>query len=306
MQQVFEKRTKSPNLSWAMLPRESGGAHAGPSGLVGSVSNFVMLANSITGNSEFDQETMFFRDYNWKQQGHLTVTKMLQLKWTIPNGDSSKLPEFVFPCQEYDPRPGDVTKFDWQENGHVTSVPLPPFACRHRERILEIVGNFLRACQPIVDAERMNQVTDELERLTFSEAARIAKRDNSSMLQLALRIHNNTILSAGWGTPVGTETLGIPKFSNASAGHVGDRPLPPAIDHQIDVAIWETLLKDMQSLLKKLKQKLYNNKGSKPWLELFLTFFVSLANIQYVHGRATEWMKCQQQTVGIAIHQSLH
>ena len=288
-----------------MLSRESGGAHAGPSGLVGLVSYCITGTNGITGNSEFDQDVMAFRDYNWKQQGHSTETKTLQLKWTIPNGDSSKLPEFAFPCQEYDPRPGDVTKFDWQDNGCVTSLVLPPFACRNRGRLLEIVDNFLRACQPIIDADRMNQVSDELERLTFSEATRIAKRDNSSMLQLALRIHTNTILSAGCGTPAGTETLGIPQIVNASAGHVGDRPLPPAIDHQIDVAIWETIRKDQQCLFKKLKQKLYST-GPKQWLELFLTFFVSLANIQYVHGQATAWMKCQQQTVGFALRQFLH
>lgn len=248
---------------------------------------------------------MAFRDYNWKQTTRLTETKTLQLKWTIPNGDSSKLPEFAFPCQEYDPCPKDITKTTWQENGRVTSFVLPAFACEDRERLLEIVGNFLRDCQPVVDADRMNQVTDELERLTFSEADRIAKRDNSSMLLLALRIHTNTILSAGCGTPVGAETLGIPQIVNASAGHVGDRPLPPAIDHQIDVAMWETIRKDQQSLLKMLKQKLYD-KGTKQWLELFLTFFVSLANIQYVHGQATDWMKCQQQTVGLALRQFLH
>ena len=288
-----------------MLPRESGGAHAGPSGLVGSVSYCLTSANVVTGNSEFDQHLMAFRDYCWKRQSDLTETKTLYIKWTIPKGDSSKLPGFAFPCQEYDPRPGDVTQFDWQENGRVTKLPLPTFACPNRERLLEIVGTFLRDCQPILEADRINHITDELERLTFSEATRIAKRDKSSILELALRIHTNTILSAGWGTPAGTETLGIPRIVNASAGHVGDRPLPPAIDHQIDVAMWETIRKDQQSLLKKLKQKLYN-KGPKQWLELFLTFFVSLANIQYVHGRATEWMKCQQQTVGSTPHQLIH
>lgn len=305
MQKVSGKRTKGPNISRQMLPSKFGRAHAGPSGLVALVSDCLTFADGVAGNSEFDQDVMAFRDYNWKQQSHLIETKTLQIKWTIPNGYSSKLPEFAFPCQEYDPRPGDVTEFHWQENGRVTSLVLPPFAGRNQQKLLETIGNWLRVCQPVVDADRMNHITDELERLTFSEATRIAKRDNSSMLQLALRIHTNTILGAGWGTPAGTETLGIPHIVNASAGHIGDRPLPPAIDHQIDVAIWETIRKDQQSLLKKLKHKLYN-KGPKQWLEIFLTFFVSLANIQYVHGQATAWMKCQQQTVSSALLQLLH
>ena len=248
----------------------------------------------ISGNSEFDQEVMAFREYHWK---YLTQTKPLQLKWTLPKGCSAKLPEILIECQEYLPREGDVTAAKWQVGGRATSLLLPTFACKDQKRLLEAVTQFLDAGREPVEVDMMNQITDELERITFSEAYRIARRDKSRMIMLALRIRANTILSAGWGTPVGSETLGIAEIVNPGAGHVGERPLPPAIDHQIDVAIWETIREDQKSLIKMLKQKLYEQSGRKPWLEIFLTFFVSLANVQYVHGQATAWMKCQQQTV---------
>ena len=248
----------------------------------------------MIGNSEFDQETMFFRKYHWKFK---TETKALQLKWTLPNGYSYNLPEIVVECQEYIPGHGDVVAAKWQVDGRVRSILLPTFACKDQKRLLEAVGEFLDAGRASVEADMMGQITDELERLTLSEAQRVAERGESDMILLALRIRANTILSAGWGTPIGDETLDIPEIVNPSAGHIGERPLPPAIDHQIDVAIWEFIRKDQQSLIKMLSDKLYYKSGRQPWLEIFLTFFISLANVQYVHGQALEWKKCQQQTV---------
>ena len=248
----------------------------------------------MIGNSEFDQETMFFRTYHFKFK---TETKALQLKWTLPNGYSSNLPEIVLECQEYIPGQGDVVAAKWQVDGRATSLLLPTYACKDQKRLLEAVGEFLDAGRESVEADMMGHITDELEHLTFSEAQRVAKGGESDMVLLALRIRANTILSAGWGTPIGNETLEIAKIDNPSAGHIGARPLPPAIDHQIDVAIWETIKKDQQSLIKMLNDKLYYKKGRQPWLEIFLTFFISLANVQYVHGQALEWKKCQQQTV---------
>lgn len=248
----------------------------------------------MIGNSEFGQEIMTFRKYNWKFK---TETKALQLKWTLPNGCSYNLPEIVLECQEYIPGHGDVVAAKWQVDGRVRSILLPTYACKDQKRLLEAVGEFLDAGRESVEADMMGQITDELERLTFSEAQRVAKSGESDMILLALRIRANTILSAGWGTPIGNETLEIAEIVNPSAGHIGERPLPPAIDHQIDVAIWEIIKKDQQSLIKMLKDKLYYKSGRQPWLEIFLTFFICLANVQYVHGQALEWKKCQQQTV---------
>ena len=237
---------------------------------------------------------MSFREYQWK---YMTKTKSLHLSWTLPNRCSSKLPKLIIECQEYVPRHGDVISAQWQDKGRVTVLPLPTYACHDKQQLLQAVDSFLKASREVLEVNMLDDVTDELDRLTFEEAYRIAHKDQSSILLLALRIRANTILSAGWGTPVGDETLGIAEIVNAVAGHVGDRPLPPAIDHQIDVAIWETIRKDQELLIKELKRRLFQQSGRKPWLEMFLTFFVSLSNVQYVHGQAMAWMKSQQQTV---------
>lgn len=245
---------------------------------------------------------MSFRNYQWK---YMSQTKTLQLSWTLPNGRGFNLPQLIIECREFVPGLGDVVSAKWQDKGRVTVLSLPTYACHDKHQLLQAVRRFLEAGRTVLENEMLDGVTDELESLTLKEAYRVSRRDQSGILLLALRIRANTILSAGWGTPVGEETLGIPELANAIAGHVGDRPLPPAIDHQIDVAIWETIQRDQELLIKELKKRLFQQAGRKPWLEMFLTFFVSLSNVQYVHGQAMSWMKSQQQTVSLVCHTSV-
>lgn len=238
---------------------------------------------------------MAFRDYYWKSTKD--ATRVLHLSWTLFDGNSSKLPPITIECQEYVPRMGDVTKTKWQQNGRLTEVPLPTYACKDTKKLVKIVGQFLAAARDAIEVDLINQTTDELERLTLEEAYRYAQKYRSDILIRALRLRANTILSAGSGTPRGDETLGIDWVANAAAGYVGERPLPPAIDHQIDVAMWEIIRDDHDTLLRGIKKKLYQSKERRPWFELFLTFFIALANVQYVHGQAVGWMRSQQQTV---------
>ncbi|KAK3178362.1 hypothetical protein OEA41_000497 [Lepraria neglecta] len=244
---------------------------------------------------------MAFRDYYWKSTRD--ATRVLHLSWTLFDGNPSRLPPIVIECQEYVPRMRDVTKAKWQQNGRLTEVPLPTYACKDTDKLVKIVGQFLAAARDAIEADLINQTTDELERLTLGEAYRYARKYKSDTLIRALRLRANTILSAGSGTPRGDETLGIDCVANAAAGYVGERPLPPAIDHQIDVAMWEIIRDDHHTLLGQIKKKLYQNKGRRPWLELFLTFFIALANVQDIHGQAVGWMRSQQQT-DAAVHVS--
>lgn len=237
---------------------------------------------------------MQFRNYHWKAVANdITV---LRLSWTFPGGCSSKLPTLAIDCQEFVPRHDDVIAVKFHHDGVARTIELPTFAVYDTATLRTNVSKFLDTSRARIQADLVDQVTNELERRTLTEAYRFASKYNSGIVTLALRLLVNTRLSAGWGTPEGDETLGIEKVANADSGYVGEKPLPPAIDHQIDVAIWENLHKDHQALIKQLKAKLFC-KGRKPWLEIFLTFFVALVNMQFVHGQALGWMNSQQHTV---------
>lgn len=242
---------------------------------------------------------MQFRDYHWKSV--LSDKKVLHLNWTFPGECSSKLPTLVIDCREFLPRHGDVTAVKFQHDGYVTSIDLPKFAIYDTEKLGTIVSDFLDSGRALIEVDLVDQVADEMERRTLEEAYRFSTKYKSRMVTLALRLLANTRLSAGWGTPESDETLGTEKVANANSGYVGEIPLPPAIDHQIDVAIWGILRKDHQALIKQLKAKLFS-KGRKPWLEIFLTFFIAMANMQFVRGQALGWMNCQQNTVCILLN----
>lgn len=247
------------------------------------------------GNSEFDQEIMAFRDYSWKST--TVKPKVLCLSWSLPTIASPKLPKLKIECNEFAKRYGDITDAVWQHEGRVRIVKLPCYACRDTSKLLCDVAEFLETGGMALERDLVDQVPNELERITLREAHRYADKYQSKLLKLALRLRTNTILSAGSGTLEGGETLGIQRVDDAAAGYVGDRPLPPAIDHQIDVAIWEFIRIDQEDLIRQLKKVLFQQSGHKPWFEIFLTFFIALANVQYVHGQAVGWMKSQLETV---------
>ncbi len=239
---------------------------------------------------------MAFRDYRWKSVS--VKPKVLRLSWWLPMSCSHQLPQLAIHCQEFVKRNGDITDAVWQHEGRVTKALLPCYACRDTNKLRDDVSDFLDNGRAALENELVDQTPNELERITLQEAYRFAGKYESTLLRVALRLRANTILGAGSGTPEGDETLGIQRVDSAATGYVGDRPLPPAIDHQIDVAIWEIIRKDHEDLLRQLKKVLFQQSGRKPWLEIFLTFFIALANVQYVHGQAVGWMKSQLETVG--------
>ena len=256
------------------------------------------------GNSEFGQDTMQFRQYNWKSSAD--HPRILNINWTLFDWNTRRLPAFTIECHEYMPRWDDVTEVKWQQDGRVTRMSLPTYACKDTEKLVKVVSDWLDAARQVIEVDLIGKVTDELERITISEVYRWAKKHDTDMIMCALRLRANTVLSAGCGSLQDDETLGIPKVKDAAAGYVGDRPLPPAIDHQIDVAIWEVIRKDQRLLITFIKRALFGTIRHKPWFETYLTFFTALSNVKDLHGQAVGWMNCQQQTVGPVLRQDFH
>jgi hypothetical protein len=81
----------------------------------------------------------------------------------------------------------------------------------------------------------LESVTDELSLSTFKEPIRFSEVSNSELIRLALRVQTTSLLSAGWGSIVGEETLGIPLVDGANAAFCGDTPTPVPLAHQFDV-----------------------------------------------------------------------
>lgn len=200
------------------------------------------------------------------------------------------------PCHEFVLSDGDIIAETWQVDGRVTTVELPRFACADKKKLYKIVEEMVERNRAAVEEKIGQNMTDPLAHATLDEAYRYVQHaQNSEMIKLALRIRSTAVFSQGWGSIVGTETLGTPKVDNAADGF-GTRPIPPALSHQLDVVFIKMMERDEQRLLKELRKAIFR-KIPKPWYEIFLAYFVIMSHLKFIHGEAVRLMKCQEQTV---------
>lgn len=230
----------------------------------------------------------------------------LEVGWSLPGGKPVDLPLLTFDCREFIPQNSAAHFIEWQVQGRIITVKLPPFAGIDTNEIQRRVFDFLEKSTPKVLEYILNGLEDELAALTMKEAMRYNALHNSSIINLALQIRCASFCSQGWGSVTGSETLGIVEQNFDEFGKSGysqydrdgqDRPLPFSIDHQIDVSLLLAAQEYQKRFVKELNQKIFQ-KGEKPWYEIFLATYVMLANLEYVHGGSYAYMQTILKTVG--------
>jgi hypothetical protein len=174
---------------------------------------------------------------------------------------------------------------------------LPAVASSDTTALTKSLELFVERCRPAMQELMLDQITDELSSATFREAIRYARVSNSKLIELALKVRTTALLSAGWGSLVGAETLDTPRVDGASAGYCGEIPIPVPLCHQIDVVFRLAMHQTEREVVKLLKAKIFHTKP-RPWYEIFLTYFVMLTHLQFIHDQAVGFMKARQQTVG--------
>lgn len=252
-------------------------------------SALALAKDSVKGNGKFNQQRVAFRKYYWTnlKSGPRTV----EICWTLPGKILQGL-KLTVPCHEFILSDDDITAETWQVNGQVTTIELPRFACADEKKLGKIVDKMVEQHREAVEKNLDQSVTDPLIRETFAEAY----RSKSSMVKLALRIRSTAAFCQGWGSIIGTETLGTPKVDNAEDGYCGTRPISPALCHQLDVVFLKMMERDEQVLVKELKKAIFA-KNPKPWYDIFLAYFVIMWHLKYIHGQAVGFMRSQEQTV---------
>jgi hypothetical protein len=264
------------------------------------------------GNSRFGQEIVQYLNYRWAS--NLDSLKPIQLRWFLPGKDFNvKLPILELQCQEYVPGPHEDTQtIQWQVNDKAFSITLPPFAVSDERILSRDVGIFLRQSQVQIEQYIYLSSVDEISCLTFEEACRYRDTYDSDLLRLALQIRSGSVMCQGFGTLIGDETFGIKPLSlhDQSRGcpydkfnACGDCPVPEAVEHQIDVAILVWLRKFQHELSGKITKILFAGKRNKrlPWYELFLTCYIIMSNLEFIHGGALAYMESQRRTVSAAV-----
>ena len=225
-----------------------------------------------------------------------TPPKLVEIKWQLPIRIKLPLPTWFAPCREFTPRYNDLTHEEWQNGGQPVLVQLPAYASSDTADLTTRVEKFIEECRPAIQEHMLAETHDELAHLTFNEAIRYAKVHSSATIELALRVRTTAILSAGWGSIVGAETLGTPLVDGANLGYMGERPTPVALAHQEDVIFVNAMEKDERALVKMLRTKIFQ-KDPKPWYEIYLTYFIMITHLQFIHSQAVNFMRCREQTV---------
>lgn len=253
--------------------------------------SFLWLRISRKGNAKFGQQRVSFRKYFWTNLK--TGPKSVEICWILPRIISQTIQSCKVPCHEFIPSHGDITAEQWQVDGKVTTIDLPRFACADENKLKKIIEEMVEQNRAAVEEKTGQSIADPLAQATLNEAFRYAPK--SDMIKLALRIRSTAVFSEGWGSIVGTETLGTPEVDNAVDGF-GTRPIPPALSHQLDVVFVKMMERDEQALVKELKEAVFW-KNPRPWYEIFLAYFVIMWHLKFIRGEAIRFMKCQEQTV---------
>lgn len=186
------------------------------------------------------------------------------------------------------------------------TVKLPPYAGDEPKKLREAVDSFLDKGMDNILAYIIDATEYDLSAMTLREAIRWNKEHGSESINLALRIRCASFCSQGWGSIIGSESLGIEKVDFNAKGTSGyaaydrgfDTPLPLSIDHQFDVALLLTIKEHQEKVLKLLSKMIFQPEGRRPpWYEIFLTTFILVSNLEYVHGGSLLFYLAQKNTV---------
>jgi hypothetical protein len=117
------------------------------------------------------------------------------------------------------------------------------------------------------------------------------------MIGQALRICILTRLCSRSFGITGQERLGIAEVTDVQSPYFGRVPVPPILDAQID-ELWRAhMIRSKKALLSKLKASIFARRRDA-WLEIFLTIFILLSNIEFCYRQKCGQLRRHVSAVG--------
>ncbi|KAF1977848.1 hypothetical protein BU23DRAFT_577794 [Bimuria novae-zelandiae CBS 107.79] len=289
----------------------SGGARSFKVGCVRDRIEDTTLVRHCNGRS--NQEEGEFISYEWIQNWELIS---MDFVWNLPGTGPIHIHPMRITIGQYRPqRPLlDATTNEWNTTeGRLITVEQPPYAVFDTQKLVPAFEGYFNTLQPAVEQWIFRRVShDEIALLTYQEVMRMRSTrppGSKNLLDLCMRIQCLSIVSQGYGTVWSNDVPGIQEYDFSKMGrsqyeaydrNSRDRPLPPAISQQIDVAALK-LLKKLEAACNKLcASKIFTPK-IKPWYELYLALYVIFWNMEYIHRSAATYMLSKNGTT-VATH----
>jgi hypothetical protein len=119
------------------------------------------------------------------------------------------------------------------------------------------------------------------------------------MISDSLKISIMTRMYCGGFSITGEERLDIRMVTDQASPYFGRVPLPPILAAQID-EIWKAnMMKRKKKMLSQLKAKILSCK-LHDWLEVFLTIFAILSNLEFSYHQKCSQLRRHTQAVSIS------
>ena len=133
--------------------------------------------------------------------------------------------------------------------------------------------------------------------LLFVVISRMLTHLQDSIVKIALKIWIGTRMAQEFFCVMEeNDDFDIHVVQDPNSIHHGQRPVPPVLDHQLDVLMIVEMVKMKTFVLEKVKNMI-QTRGRSHWFETYLTIFILLSNLQYVYRSQERWWKMHYNTV---------
>lgn len=103
------------------------------------------------------------------------------------------------------------------------------------------------------------------------------------MVKSALKLWVGARMAQEFLCVVENNDFGIDVVNDATSIHHGQCPVPPILDHQLDVLMIQEIIRIKDQIMSEIERILKGRHSRSKWFEVYLTIFVLLSNIQYVY-----------------------
>jgi hypothetical protein len=235
----------------------------------------------------------------------------MEIMWNLPGTGPIQVPPMRITIGQYRPKRPllDAATNEWNTTQGRVVVEQPPYAVYDTQSLIPLLERYIISLQPAVEQWIFTRVShDEIALLTYQEVVRLRARlppGPHNLLDLCMRIQCLSVVSQGYGTVWSNDVPGILEYDYSKLGrsqyeaydrNSRDRPLPGAINQQVDVAALKLLKKLETACHKLVNNKIFKPK-IKPWYELFLALYVIFWNLEYIHRSAETYILSKNGTV---------
>ncbi|KAF8533488.1 hypothetical protein BDD12DRAFT_760636 [Trichophaea hybrida] len=183
--------------------------------------------------------------------------------------------------KQYEPLPQDTATYTWfdQRSRMPGSLTMPRYAVADIGGAQGALNRYVEDHMQVYIEKKIGPA-ELIPWSTFQMAVKLSQTEGSPLLRNALRLWTaSRIIEDPWEM-VGQEKLGMEPCTDPGSPYYGKVPVTPVMDFQIDnITIHKILLPLRKEVLQDLQKKVLENKR-KDFLEIFLTMYILLHNIE--------------------------